>query len=115
MNPSQEPEKTLSPLEFHASLFQPTEKELLALKKYEHIQFREITPDFISKGRQSRVSLLEYEAKSQKNRGLAILFNQAGYAPRRKITSRLRHSRRGTSSIPAASRRRMAKSRPVEP
>jgi hypothetical protein len=55
-------------LEFHASLFKPTPAELSILKKHENVQFNEIKPDFISEGRQSRVSLLEYESRNQKNR-----------------------------------------------
>ena len=38
------------------------------LKEHESIRFNEIKPNFLSEGRQSRVSLLEYESKNQKNK-----------------------------------------------
>jgi|SRR3989344_801971 len=50
----------------HVELFQPVEKELAILKKHEHlVDFKLVPARGISEGRQSRVSVLEYEVENQ--------------------------------------------------
>ena len=59
---------TYPELEIHAQLFEPNTFELKILKEHENIQFCEIKTNFLSSGRQSRVSILEYESKKQNHR-----------------------------------------------
>src|SRR3989344_4681763 len=50
----------------HVELFQPVEKELAILKKHEHlVDFKLVPARGISEGRESRVSVLEYEVENQ--------------------------------------------------